>query len=314
MSRAALFAVLCAALLLAACRQHDRVVASAAAGGPAAAASRGAAATAARARFVPPAESSLANDAFGREVRLGRDIFTDTARYAPAYVGNRLNCENCHLDAGRLADAGPLWGAWPMYPAYRAKNGHVNSFAERLQGCFRYSMNGKPPPADDPVIVALETYAYWLSRGAPVGRALPGRGYPRLPRPTLAPDYARGAQVYQRDCVLCHGADGQGQQVAGRSVFPPLWGPDSFNWGAGMHEVDKAAGFIRANMPLGRGNTLSIQDAWDVAYFMDAHERPQDPRYTGSIPATRARYHDTPESLYGIVVNGHLLGVGSVKQ
>jgi thiosulfate dehydrogenase len=80
-----------------------------------------------------------------------------------------------------------------------------------------------------------------------------------------------------------------------------------------MEQITNAAGFIKANMPLGRGNTLTDQDVWDVAYFMNAHERPQDPRFNGSIPATRAAYHDTPDSLYGVVVNGQLLGQGTSK-
>jgi thiosulfate dehydrogenase len=90
-----------------------------------------------------------------------------------------------------------------------------------------------------------------------------------------------------------------------------LWGPDSFNWGAGMHQVGNAAGFIKANMPLSQGESLSDQDAWDVALFIDSQERPQDPRYTGSVEATRKQFHDTPESMYGRVVDGHLLGSGS---
>jgi thiosulfate dehydrogenase len=61
-------------------------------------------------------------------------------------------------------------------------------------------------------------------------------------------------------------------------------------------------------MPFSRGGTLDTQDAWDVAMFMDAHERPQDPRYTGNVDETRKRYHDTPMSLYGIEINGHVLG------
>ncbi|HTV86269.1 MAG TPA: c-type cytochrome [Dyella sp.] len=263
------------------------------------------------AAFTPPPESSIPDDDFGKQVALGRQIFIDTGRYAKAYVGNQLNCENCHLDAGRLAHSAPLWGAYPLYPAYRSKNHHVNTFAERLQGCFNYSMNGKAPALGDPVLVALESYAYWMSKGEPIGRSLPGRGYPKLTKPALAPDYGRGEAVFKRDCAFCHGGDGQGQQAAGRTVFPPLWGPESFNWGAGMEQVNNAAGFIKANMPLGRGNTLTDQDAWDVAYYMDAHERPQDPRFTGSIAATRAAYHDTPESLYGTTVNGQLLGAGS---
>lgn len=245
---------------------------------------------------------------FGKSVRLGEQIFVHTRAFAGHFVGNDLSCANCHLDAGRKANASPMWAAYIAYPAYRSKNGHVNTFAERMQGCFRYSMNGKAPPLGDPVLVALESYAYWLATGAPVGKKVVGHGYPKLPPPPRKADYARGAQVYAQHCALCHGADGAGQQSQGETVFPPLWGARSFNWGAGMHEIQNAAGFIRANMPLGLGGTLTDQQAWDVALFMDSHERPQDPRYNGSVAQTRARYHDTPYSMYGMTVNGHVLG------
>lgn len=75
-----------------------------------------------------------------------------------------------------------------------------------------------------------------------------------------------------------------------------------------MHEMQNAAGFIKANMPLGLGGTLTDQEAWDVAMFMDSHDRPQDPRYSGSVEGTRAKYHDSPNSMYGKTVNGHTLG------
>lgn len=259
--------------------------------------------------FVPPAETDIPAGPLGDEIRRGLAIFTDTPQHARDYVGNGLNCSNCHLDAGRLANSAPLWGAWGVYPQYRKKNGRVNSFGERLQGCFRFSMNGKAPPLDSEVIVALQTYAWWMAKGAPTGVELAGAGYPKQGfKPPQPPDYTRGAAVYAKDCALCHGADGRGQQVAGRNVFPPLWGPQSFNWGAGMGQLDNAAAFIKANMPLSRGGMLSDQDAWDVAMYMDAHERPQDPRYTGDVAAARAKYHDTPMSLYGTTVHGHLLG------
>ena len=302
---ARLIALLLAPLVLAACSGRTPLDAHAADAPRAAAPAAKAPATTA---FTPPAESAIPAGPYGDMVRLGREIFLHTRKAAPAYVGNGLNCVNCHLDAGRLADSAPLWGAYGMYPQYRKKNHHVNSYGERLQGCFTYSMNGKAPPLDDPVILALETYSYWMAQGAPLGTKLEGAGYPSVPRPAKAPDYARGQSVFGRDCALCHGAQGQGQKVAGTYVFPPLWGPDSFNWGAGMHELDKAAAFIKANMPLSRGGMLSDQDAWDVAMFMDAHERPQDPRYHGDLAATRKAYHDTPMSLYGTRVNGRLLG------
>ncbi|WP_158880942.1 c-type cytochrome [Rhodanobacter sp. L36] len=258
--------------------------------------------------FAPPSEKKIPDGPLGDVIRRGRDIFIDTPARAKAYVGNGLSCSNCHLDAGRLAKSAPLWGAYGMYPQYRKKTGEVNTFGERLQGCFLYSMNGKAPALDSAELVALETYAWWMSQGAPVGVKLAGAGYPKLADPALKIDYSRGQTVYEKNCALCHGSDGQGQQVAGRNVFPPLWGPQSFNWGAGMHQVGNAAGFIKANMPLSRGGTLNDRDAWDVAMFMDAHERPQDPRFTGNVADTRHKFHDTPDSLYGVSINGHLLG------
>ncbi|MFX1688316.1 c-type cytochrome [Paraburkholderia sp. A2RI-6] len=258
--------------------------------------------------FQPPPESAMPAGDFGKSVKLGEQIFRNTGQYAGKFVGNSLSCANCHLDAGRKANSSPLWAAFVSYPAYRAKNGHVNTFAERLQGCFNYSMNGKAPPLGDPVLVALESYSYWLATGAPVGGKVAGRGYPKLPAPAQKADYARGTKVYEQHCAACHGADGQGRTSNDHTVFPPLWGARSFNWGAGMHETQNAAGFIKANMPLGLGGTLTDQEAWDVATFMDSHERPQDPRFKGSVAQTRAKYHDTPNSLYGTVVNGHLLG------
>ncbi|WP_297920460.1 c-type cytochrome [Metallibacterium sp.] len=260
--------------------------------------------------FTPPPLRAIPDDAFGAEVRKGEALFRNTAAHAPQYVGNTLTCQNCHLDAGRLADSAPMWAAWVSYPAYRSKNQRVNTFQERLQGCFRFSMNGKAPPLGAPELVALEAYSYWMAQGAPTGTRLIGAGYPKLARPAQGWDYARGESVYREHCALCHAADGQGLMVDGKAWFPPLWGPQSYNWGAGMSRLDLAAGFIKANMPLGNGNNLSDQQAWDVAYYIDSHERPQDPRYQGSIEATRAAFHDGPYETYGRTVQGHRLGAG----
>ncbi|WP_414639459.1 c-type cytochrome [Achromobacter sp.] len=261
--------------------------------------------------FTPPSAASIPDNDFGKAVREGEQIFLHTPQKASKFVGNDLNCASCHLDAGRRADSAPMWAAYVLYPAYRAKNGHVNTLAERLQGCFRFSMNGKAPAADDPTLTALQTYMFWLASKAPTGVVLEGQGYRKLPPPARKADYVRGSEVYAQYCAVCHGAAGQGQKNGKHWVFPALWGADSFNWGAGMHQIGNAAGFIKANMPLGQAGMLSDQEAWDVAYFMNAHERPQDPRYTESVAATRAKYHDSDDSLYGIEVNGHLLGSDS---
>jgi thiosulfate dehydrogenase len=256
-----------------------------------------------------PADTPITDAGFRAVVQRGLDVFENPRRYAGRYVGNDLSCSSCHLDAGRQVGSAPMWAAYVSYPAYRSKTHQVNTFAERLQGCFEYSMNGRAPPLGDPILVALESYAYWMARGAPVDPNIPGRGYPRPGKPAQSPDAARGAQVYAGKCALCHGANGDGQhELAGGALFPALWGRDSYNWGAGMANVSNAAAFIKSNMPFSQGSTLSDQEAWDVAWFIDSRERPQDPRYTGSVARTRAQFHDTPDSLYGQEIDGHRLG------
>jgi len=257
--------------------------------------------------FTPPSEDDIPNNEFGQIIRQGKNIFEDTQHYAKQYVGNGMNCVNCHLASGRKADSSPLWGAYVRYPAYRAKNNKVNTYEERIQGCFKFSMNGKAPAADSPEMVALVTYSYWMATGAPVGAQLKGAGYPELPKPGIAPDAARGKSVYTESCQICHGANGEGKKVDGKSVFPPLWGSEAFNWGAGMHRVNTAAAFIKANMPLAKGGTLTEQEAWDVATFVMSHERPQDPRFKGDVAQTKKEYHDE-NCKYGETVDGKVLG------
>ena len=146
-------------------------------------------------QFRPPPESAIPDDPFGMMIRMGKDIFQNTGVHARRFVGNDLRCSNCHLDGGRLPDSAPLWAAYENYPAYRSKNRHVNTFAERLQGCFRYSMNGKAPPLGDPVLVALESYAFFLARGAQTGVSPPGRGYPKLGHLSRSTSRAEGTST-----------------------------------------------------------------------------------------------------------------------
>jgi thiosulfate dehydrogenase len=257
--------------------------------------------------FVPPPESAIPSGPEGDMIWNGIKIFEDTQNEASQYVGDRLNCSSCHMDHGRRRYSAPMWAAYVVYPQYRDKNKKVNSMEERIQGCFRYSMNGTPPAADSPDMIALVTYFHWLATGLPVGIRPKGSGYLKLAAPTHPADIQRGAKVFAANCALCHGDDGQGREVDGVQVFPPLWGSRSFNWGAGMERLSTAAGFIKANMPYGAGGMLSDQQAWDVAAFVDSHERPQDPRFTGNVEDTRKKYHDH-DSYYGQEVNGHLLG------
>lgn len=271
--------------------------------------------------FAPPADDELPVGPFGDAIRRGRNIVLDTPTYAARFSGNSQSCVNCHLDAGRKPNSAPLWAAYTQYPMYRSKNKKVNTFEERLRGCFTYSMNaqaspnGAPPPLGDPIYQDIEAYAFWLASGAPTGQKLPGAGYPKMAKTELGFDYNRGAKVYAQNCALCHGTEGQGTRAAdGKTRFPPLWGAEAYNWGAGMANINNAASFIKHNMPLGQGGTLSDQDAWDVAAFINSFERPKDPRQTGSVEEARQKHHANAQSYYGKEVRGKVLGQGISRE
>ena len=271
--------------------------------------------------YSPPSENSIPDSPYGDAVKRGRAIFMETSTMVSEHVGNTLACVNCHLDAGRRENSAPMWGAYVRYPAYRSKTKSISTIEDRIKGCFTYSMNaqgspsGQPPPAGSDIYRDLTTYFYWMADGASTGEKLPGSGYPKLKKPEEDYDVMRGQTVYAQNCALCHGADGQGQRDPDSGVvFPPLWGPNSYNWGAGMARIDTAAGFIKANMPLGKPFSLTDQEAWDVAAFVDSHERPKDPRQTGTLEEARVEFHDGEESFYGKAVNGKVVGGGTEQE
>lgn len=255
---------------------------------------------------TPPSFDSIPKGPLGDMIRLGRDLFSNTQKLRGIYVGNDLACSNCHMGEGANAMAAPIWATPVDFPKYRGKNMHVNTLYERIAGCFSYSMNGTPPLPQSKVMVALESYMKWLSTGIPSDAVLKARGYFYIPAPQAEPDYARGETLYKARCAMCHGSDGAGQKVGERIIFPPLWGPNSYNWGAGMHDLEKAAGFVKHNMPLGNAN-LTDAEVWDVVIYMNSHERPQDPRWIGSVADTRRFFHRAADT-YGLKSPSGVLG------
>lgn len=270
--------------------------------------------------FHPPSVAEIPNDKFGEAVKRGMEIFLNTSTAAADHVGNDLSCANCHLDAGRQPFSAPMWAAWVTYPKYRSKNKSINTMTDRLKGCFTYSMNaqwsatGKPPPEDSDIYRDLESYFYWMAKGLPTDEKPKGIGFGSIDKPPKPFDRMRGKKVFAENCAVCHGADGQGQKdLNGRVIFPPLWGPHSYNWGAGMSNLKNAAPFIWRNMPLSKPGTLSVQEAWDVAAWIDTQERPKDPRQTGTVAENMKAHHGSATDFYGHVIDGHLLGTGAPR-
>lgn len=268
--------------------------------------------------FTPPPEEAIPAGPDGDAIRRGKALFENPGKEAAAYVGNAMACRNCHLDAGRRPFAAPMWAAWGVYPKYRAKNGRVVTMEERIRDCFLYSMNapaspsGGPPPAGSALLTDMQAYFHWLATGAPSGAVLKGGGFLPVPRPADGADRLRGRAVYAEHCAACHGAQGEGMKDAdGTVLFPPLWGAESYNWGAGMARLDRAAPFIKANMPQGSEGSLTDRQAWDVAAWIDSQERPADPRQSGSVAEAAKAHHAGEDSFYGVAIDGHVLGEGT---
>ncbi|MCS6291522.1 MAG: c-type cytochrome [Nitrospira sp.] len=221
--------------------------------------------------FAPPSPDAIPGDQRGEQIRLGYKIVVDTQDYGRPYVGNRLNCTNCHLDAGMNPNTASFVGISRLYPEYRARADRQMTLADRINECFERSMNGKALPPDSSKLQAVVAYIEWLSQNVPPGSAVPWRGIPRLTSSHI-PDLVNGKKQFATKCVFCHGADGQGTMAA-----PPVWGPHSYNVAAGMARVTVAASFIKSNMPRGWGWTLTDDEAFDVAAYVNSQPRPDFP-------------------------------------
>lgn len=229
------------------------------------------------AEFKPPAESAIPTGPQGDAIRNGKSLLTETHQRLPDNVGNKLTCANCHLGAGTVPNASPWVGIWGVFPEYRSRSGKINSLQQRVNDCFERSMNGKALAYDSKEMNDILAYMQWLSAGVPTGVSVQGRGFGPVNR-ELKPNADNGKSVYAAKCASCHSANGEGTRAPdGKYMFPPLAGKDSFNVGAGMARTYTAAAFVKHNMPLGQPNTLTDQEAVDVAEYFTHLSRPDFP-------------------------------------
>lgn len=248
-----------------------------------------------------PTLDKLPKDAYGELVRYGHELSTRTFAYIGPevqdrkmrFAGNNLACTSCHQNDATKPFAMPWVGVAATFPQYRAREDAISTVEERVNGCMERSMNGKPLPLDSHEMKAFTAYIHYMSRGVPVGARVEGAGTKQIKVPNRRADLAAGEAVYGSKCAVCHGADGQGQRrgKAGDAegyVFPPLWGNDTFNNGAGMNRMLTAAAFIKHNMPQGTTHAapvLSDDEAFDVAGYVLSKPRPLKAGLDKDFPA-----------------------------
>ncbi|OEK00416.1 cytochrome C [Roseivirga sp. 4D4] len=241
-------------------------------------------------------------------VRLGYEIITETSKHigplAPEIknrlAGNNLSCQSCHLDAGRKSGSASFVGVANRFPQFRGRENKMGSLIERVNGCMERSMDGEVLPEGGLKMQAIIAYMEWLSEDVPAEREAEFKGFAKVELPDEAADPVRGKEVYIQHCQSCHMEDGQGQRPSDteKYLYPPLWGTDTYNHGAGMHRVITAAEFIKGNMPYLQATlekpVLTDEEAYHVAAYINSFERPQKSNPEVDFPDKKLKPVSTP--------------------
>jgi thiosulfate dehydrogenase len=155
----------------------------------------------------------------------------------------------------------------------------MEDIPKRVNDCFERSLNGKALDTGGVEMKAIVAYMNWLGTDVPKSHKPTGSGIKKVEFMERAADPVKGELVYQEKCQSCHMADGEGILKADGNEYqyPPLWGENSYNTGAGLFRMSNFAGYVKANMPFGTSfkfPILSDEDSWDVAAFVNSKPRP----------------------------------------
>ena len=232
--------------------------------------------------YVIPPDRDILKEPNAPAIMHGKRLLNETARLLPDNVGNGLNCNSCHIGQGKVDNVASYINSSNSYPAVMPRAGKEVDLVMRINGCFQRSMNGKPLPPEGTDMTAMVAYMDWLRQGVTKGTKVAVRNAGPIDE-SLVPDPANGARIYAAQCSTCHGADGEDMKdAAGDYIFPPLWGDESFNIGAGLARTYKAAQFVKYamppaqnhNLPIGQGGVLTDQEAIDVSEYFTHMPRP----------------------------------------
>ncbi len=257
--------------------------------------------------WTPPDTSQIPNDEMGELIRYGRKLIVHTSVYLGPrgkiqQISNGMNCDNCHINAGT-----EFWGnnfsrVASSYPEYRSRSGQYVSIAGRVNGCMERSLNGKPLDTTSHEMMAIVAYLKWIGKNVTPKEQVSGTGIQRLPYLQRPADPERGRIVFMAKCEICHRKNGEGKfnDDSTEYLYPPLWGKNSYNIGAGMYRISTFAGYVKNNMPFGatyHNSQLSIEEAWDVAAFVNSQPRPYKDLHN-DWPAIASKPFDYPFGPY----------------
>jgi thiosulfate dehydrogenase len=230
----------------------------------------------------------LDNTTLGEERELviyGQELIAHTSKYlgpkgSVAQITNGMNCQNCHLQAGAKAWGNNYGAVFSTYPKFRDRSGQTESIYKRVADCMERSLNGTAVDSNSREFKAIYAYIKWLGQDVAKGAKPHGSGIEKLAYLDRAADPSKGQIVYTAQCQSCHGANGEGQLTPNELEYsyPPLWGPHSYNDGAGLFRISNFAGYVKNNMPYQltshESPKLTDEECWDVAAYVNSQSRP----------------------------------------
>jgi len=235
---------------------------------------------------------------------LGPDGNTKYADTGEPYASSVTACTSCHFTGGHVPFGTPFYQSPSKYaplPYFRPL-GYKRDLEDSIIDCFRNCMNAdRSPTKTDAVMRDLVAYINWVRDGVidPVARAdwtkLPPEAGPNLPGldpgiytdPTLptravnpigAANPTNGAALYAQQCAVCHDEDGPGlgEYRVGeeRPRAPALWGlRDGHSLAAAFYRNGVLGAYIQSHMPFDTPNTLTDQQALDIAAYINAPDK-----------------------------------------
>ncbi len=260
---------------------------------------------------------------FGDAVKYGRELMINTALYIGPegkngkFLGNKMNCTNCHQEAGTKAFSFNLMLSHEQYPQYRAREGKVLTLADRINNCIERPHNGKPLPLDSKEMIAILSYLKWINSVVPKTGMVKGAKNLEIILPHRAASSEKGSKLFVLHCQTCHNANGEGQLRADNITYayPPLWGEKAYQRGSSMHRVIKMAQWLKGNMPYGKATPdspfLTDNEALDLAAFINddvIHKRPFVQSIDYPYPAEKAIDYDRAPFMDSFSVMQHKFG------
>lgn len=232
--------------------------------------------------WIAPDINSITDATLKSRVEYGRELIAHTAKYlgpkgSVKQISNGMNCQNCHLQAGTVVFGNNYGSVASMYPKFRARSGKQEDIYKRVNDCFERSLNGTALDTASKEMQAIKSYMVFLGSNVQKGEKAPGSGFKELAYLDRAADPAKGKMVYESKCKNCHQENGEGLLMGEEYSFPPLWGKNSYNDGAGLFRLSNFARYVKYNMPQGATHDnpqLSDEEAWDVAAFVNTMARP----------------------------------------